>query len=259
MSQSERLSQVFLKSEELVRRLVDGSSITKEDIVLEIGPGKGIITEKLLQKSKGVIAVEKDPNLARSLQQRYQGMPNIEIINTDILRYRLPQFPYKVFSNIPFAIEGQLIRTFLNAPSGLEDGYLFMRREYAMRFAGKSRESQFHITYGPWFDLEIFRSLRKEDFQPRPMVETDILRFRKKEEPLLDVKDKPLFESFVTQGYGNGSTFRQSLNGLLSRNQMIRLAQDFGFNIHNKPTDLLLNQWIGMFKFYRSFTGFRPR
>lgn len=255
MSRSEQFSQVFLKSEELVSRLVDGSSITKDDAVLEIGPGRGIITDKLLQKSKGVIAVEKDPNLARSLQQRYEGTPNIQIVNTDILRYRLPQFPYKVFSNIPFAIEGQLIRIFLNVPSGLKDGYLFMRREYAMRFAGLPRESQFHVTYSPWFDIEIFRSLRREDFQPKPMVDTDILRFKLKEEPLLDTKDKPLFEEFVRQGYGNGPTVRQSLGGLLSRNQLIRLAQDFDFNIHNRPSDLALNQWVGMFKFYRSFSG----
>lgn len=253
MSDRERFSQIFLKSEELVGRLVDGTSITKDDVVLEIGPGKGVITDKLIQKAKSVIAIEKDPNFTRLLQQKYGNTPNIKIINTDILRYHLPDFPYKVFSNIPFAIEGQLIRIFLNTPSGLEDGYLFMRREYAMRFAGIPRESQFHITYGPWFDIEIFRSLRREDFQSRPLVETDILRFKVREEQLLGRKDKPLYEAFVMQGYGNGPTLRQSLTPrLLSREQLSRLAQNLDFNVTDKPSDLVLDQWVGMFKFYSS-------
>ena len=260
MLEKERLSQVFLKDSNLARKLVFGSSITKNDIVIEIGPGRGILTDQLADKAARVIAIEKDPVLARALQEKYVNKPNVQIIQGDILNYRLPDFPYKVFSNIPFAIEGELVRIFLNTRSPLQDGFLFMRREYAMRFAGTPRESQFHITYSPWFDLGIYYSLRRDDFQPKPLVETDILRFRAKEIPLISRDLKHLYEMFIRQGYGNGPMVKQSLTPLpLSQEQLIRLSRELGFKITDKPSDLNLEHWVGMFLFFLTTSEFQQQ
>ena len=240
-----------MNSEELANRLVNGTSITKDDSVLEVGPGTGVITNQLIRRAGNVIAIEKDPVLAYSLQEKYKDIPNVQIVRADILNYPLPDFPYKVFSNIPFAIEGNLIRIFLNTRSPLIDGYLFMRREYAMRFAGIPHESQLHITYSPWFNLGIYRSLRREDFQPKPHVETDILRFRAREQPLIDNRYKYAYARFVQQGYGGGLMIKQSLAPLpLSYPQLVRLAHDLGFKVTDKPSNLTLDQWIGMFSFF---------
>lgn len=260
MSNRERLSQVFLNNEELAGRLVNGTSITKDDSVLEVGPGTGIITNHLIRRAGNVIAVEKDPVLAYSLQEKYKGVPNVQIVRADILNYPLPDFPYKVFSNIPFAIEGNLIRIFLKTRSPLMDGYLFMRREYAMRFAGIPHESQFHITYSPWFDLGIYRSLRRKDFQPKPHVETDILRFRARKQPLLDNRYRYAYTRFVQQGYGGGSMIKQSLTPVpLSYSQLVRLAHDFDFRVTDKPSDLTLDQWTGMFNFLLQLLTFNNK
>ena len=143
-SRSERFSQVFLKDRDLVASLVDRSSIDRGDVVIEIGSGKGIITGELLKRAGRVVAVEKDPILYQELASKYANEPGMELHKADILRFNLPSDPYKVFSNIPFALESQIIRMLIdhtqNPPT---DAYLIMRREVAERLAGQPREGQF--------------------------------------------------------------------------------------------------------------------
>src|SRR5438874_12896804 len=97
-----RHSQNFLKGRRLVDRLLDRSSIAATDLVLEIGPGRGRITERLIQRCRHVLAIEQDPRLAWMLRERLPGTPNLTLVEADFLATRLPRQPYKVFANIPF-------------------------------------------------------------------------------------------------------------------------------------------------------------
>lgn len=247
----ERFSQVFLREETLVRKLVDQSSIGPEDVVVEIGPGKGIITRQLLEQAGKVIAVEKDVRLFEELQSRYRGNSRIELHLADILQFPLPAEPYKVFSNIPFAIEGKLTRLLMDSPHPPKDSYLIMRREVAERFAGEPREGVFSITHKPWLDLSIFYRFRRSDFVPQPKVESVGLRFRRREEPLIDGKQKRLYELFVRQGFGSGRTgnrtIEKNLEPLLSSPQLVQLAKKWGFKSSDSPSQLHFEQWLGIF------------
>jgi len=250
-SRSELLSQVFLKERDLVASLVERSSIGKQDTVLEIGPGRGIITDELLKRAGKVIAAEKDPRLFHELSQRYQGNPSIEIHNVDVLKFKLPDFEYKVFSNIPFAIEGQLVRTLIDHPHNPPiDTYLIMRREVAERLAGVPKEGQFSILHKPWFQLEIFHNFRRDDFKPKPKVESSMLRFKKREEPLIDPQNRRLYELFIKQGFGGGRRLRQNMEPAFTQNQLNQLARNLGFRLSNMPSQLTFKQWLGMFKFF---------
>jgi len=250
-SRSKLLSQVFLKERSLVTSLVKRSSIGSEDTVLEIGPGKGIITDELLRHARRVIAVEKDPRLFHELIQRYQGNASIKIYNADILRFKLPDFEYKVFSNIPFAIEGQLVRNLIDHPHNPPvDTYLIMRRKVVRRLAGIPKEGQFSILHKPWFQLEIFHNFGRDDFIPKPKVESSMFRFKKREEPLVDPQHRRLYELFVKQGFGGGRRLRQNMQPIFTKNQLNRLAGDFGFRLDNMPSQLSFKQWLGMFEFF---------
>lgn len=252
-SKSELLSQVFLKDRDLVAVLVERSSVGKQDIVLEIGPGQGIITGELVKRAGKVVAVEKDPQLYNRLAQRYQGNLSVELYNADILKFNLPQLPYKVFSNIPFAIEGQLIRKLIDDPHNPPiDAYLIMRREVAERLVGVPREGQFSILHKPWFDLEIFHSFQRDDFKPKPKVESSMLRFKKRETLLISRGDKRLYELFIKQGFGGGKRLRQNLAPVFTPNQLNHLAQDLDFRINDMPSQLVFDQWFGMFEFLRN-------
>ena len=103
-------SQNFLKRPEFVANLVDLTNLTNKDLVVEIGPGKGIITKELSKKAGKVIAVEKDRKLATNLQLSFHNIPQVEIIETDFMRWQLPKEPYKVFSNIPFNMTADIVK-----------------------------------------------------------------------------------------------------------------------------------------------------
>src|SRR5438270_2260209 len=102
-------AQHFLKDPRLVTSLLNRCTIGYDDVVYEIGPGKGMITEQLAQRCKQVIAIEKDPRLSALLLQKFVYMTNVTIHEGDFLHYRLLRKPYNVFSNFPFYFSQALV------------------------------------------------------------------------------------------------------------------------------------------------------
>lgn len=250
-SKSEYLSQVFLKDRDLVVSLIERSSIGLRDIVLEIGPGQGIITRELVKRAGRVIAVEKDPQMYQALSGLVRDSNNLELYQADALSFPLPKEPYKVFANIPFAIEGRLVRRLIGTKNPPKDAYLVMRREVVERMAGVPKESQFSILHKPWFDFEIFHKFRRGDFKPKPRVESAMFRIQKKEKPLINQKDARLFNLLVKQGFGGGRRIRQNLSLVFSSRQLKQFAQENNFRLSDKPSDLTLGQWLAVFEFLR--------
>lgn len=125
---SKKLGQNFLINEGIVDKIIIASELSKDDTILEIGPGKGVLTEKLLQHAGRVIAVEKDKQLFELLKEKFSTAKNLELINDDILRLNANRFTlnvnYKLIANIPYNITGQIFRKFLSPPSlSLRDPY----------------------------------------------------------------------------------------------------------------------------------------
>ena len=240
----EQLSQVFLHSPELVNRLIGKSSIGQKDTVIEIGSGKGIITSALLQTAKLVIAIERDPILYSRLKQQFLHYQNINLICADFLTFKLPNGSYKVFANVPFSIEGKIIRKLIDAPNPPEDCYLIMREELARRLAGIPKNGLFAIIHKPWFDFEIFHQFRRNDFIPKPQVESVMLRFIKRPYPLLPESEKPQFQKFVTNIFGGGRRMRQNLRREFSPSKINNLAQKLKFDLDAKPSNLIIEQWL---------------
>jgi len=250
-SKKGHLSQVFLKDRDLVGSLIKRSSIDPRDTVLEVGPGEGMITRELVKRASKVIAVEKDPRMYQALSGLVRDSNNLELYQDDALSFPLPKGPYKVFANIPFAIEGKLIRRFIEAQNPPQDAYLVMRREVAERMAGVPKEGQFSILYKPFFDFEIFHRFKRGDFKPKPKVESVMFRIRKKEKPLIKQEEARLFKLLVKQGFGGGRRIRQNLSLAFSSKQLKQLAQENSFQPNDKPSDLTLNQWLAIFDFFR--------
>lgn len=218
-----QLSQNFLHNRQLVKKLIGSSFIDQNDLVLEIGPGKGIITERLIKTAQKVIAIELDKHLFYHLNQKFKSTPNLKLYHQDFLQFHLPQKPYKVFANLPFAIEGKTVRKLLNANNPPEDCYLVIRKDLAQRLSGTSYHSQFSILYKPWFEFEIFHHFNRPDFIPKPKVQATMLRFTKRNKPLLPLNQKQSYHQFI-------------LNG---------------FNTTLKPTSLSFTRWLSL---YNSFS-----
>jgi len=243
-----RYSQNFLKSRCLVDRLLDKSALGPDDVVYEIGPGKGVITERLAQRCRQVIAIEKDPLLVAALRSRFARTANVRLHEGDFLEYRLPGGPYKVFASIPFTITSAIVSRLTTAPVPPEDTYLMMQKEAAERFLGVPRETLSGVLVKASFALELLHRFRRDDFTPAPLVDVVMLRLCKRGPPLLSRKEMPLFRDFVVYGF---TTPRPSLRAIfkdiLTPRQCKLLSRDLHIDFDVTPTVLCFEQWLRLF------------
>lgn len=246
------LSQNFIYNRTLIKKLVRGSSIGFNDIVLEIGPGKGFITSELLQVAKRVIAVEIDPKLVLHLDKFLGTNSKLDLYLADFLNFPLPKTQYKVFANIPFSIEGKIVRKLLEDRNPPEDCYLVVRRDLAERLSGMMDNNQFSIKNKPWLDFSIYHRFNRNDFIPRPSVDCVTWRITKKGVPLLPLEEKQSYQQFVERAFGEGLPVEKNLRRFLSREQLQDLSRKIGFSLKAKPSQLLPEQWLELYKEYNN-------
>jgi 23S rRNA (adenine-N6)-dimethyltransferase len=253
-SQRKRLSQNFFHSRKLVASLVGNSSIRKNDLVIEIGPGKGIITEQLIMRAGQVVAIEVDDLWYHFLKNKFAAINNFTIYCQDFLTWALPRSPYKVFANIPFAIEGKIIRRLIDASNPPNDCYLVMMKELAYRLAAPYKENQFSVTHKPWFDFSIYWNFHPTDFTPVPSVAAAMLRFTLKHNPLLPVPERTKYQQFITRGFGQGLPVRQNLRQYYTRAAIDGAFHELSLDKNARPGHLSLEQWISLYKALRLAT-----
>lgn len=241
------LSQNFLRDRILVRELVRRSSIGPNDLVLEIGPGQGIITRELLDVGCRVIAVELDERFYHFLKRNFRNNRNLTLYHGDALRTLLPREPYKVFANIPFSIEGRLIRRFLHAVNPPEDCFLVVRRSVAERLSGLYREGLFSVLHKPFFDFEIAYRFGSSDFALATSVQPVLLRILRRSIPLISPHEEHTYRQFVTRGFGGGRRLKQNLKSLFAPKALNNAAQRLGFSVSAMPSELTFQQWIALF------------
>jgi len=176
-----RLGQNFLIDKKVVKKMIRAADLKKEDIVLEVGPGLGVLTQEIAKKSKKVIAVEKDKKLAEILKKETAKFKNIEIINENILNYNLDcklQFAgYKVVANLPFYITSPAIRKFLEADKPPKEMVLIVQKEIAQRICACPPKTNFlAISVQFYGKPEIISYLSKKSFWPKPKVDSAIIK-----------------------------------------------------------------------------------
>jgi len=247
-----RYSQNFLKSQALVERLINLSSISREDVVYEIGHGKGIITQLLAKREVKVIGIEKDKKLCEALKKKFSGNSKVEIRCGDFLKTRLPeQGKYKVFSNIPFNLTAKIIGKLTSAPNPPEDCYLVVQKEAAEKFTGFPKETQYTLLLKSWFELRIIYHFQRTDFFPVPKVNVVLLRIKKHQEPLVKEKEVSLYRDFIIYGFNQWKpTLKKTFKEVFTYHQWKKLARDLKFALRAIPTELDFNQWLGLFNFF---------
>jgi 16S rRNA A1518/A1519 N6-dimethyltransferase RsmA/KsgA/DIM1 with predicted DNA glycosylase/AP lyase activity len=257
------LAQNFLRSPKLVRRLVRMSKIGLSDTVYEIGPGKGIITAALANVAGQVIAIEKDPELVRHLRKRFCAVENVEIVERDFLNYSFhtctgvigrKQVPeYKMFANIPYNHTSQIVRTILQERSSLSEAYLILQKEAARKFSGSPRETLFSILVKPFFDFKVLAQLDRADFWPIPNVDSVLLSIKRRATPLIEAQDTALYREFVQYGFGRWKpNLKSTFKAVFTYRQWKHLACELHFPLKATPTQLSIEQWVGLYSRFRA-------
>ncbi len=175
------LGQNFLTNTGIVASIVDAASLSSNETVLEIGPGKGILTEELLKRGVKVIAVEKDRELIPILQKRFEKEikeDSLILINEDILTFQFPKSieKYKLVANIPYYITGQIIRQFLTAEKKPETMVLLVQKEVAERIIARDgKESLLSLSVKAYGTPIYIKTVKAGSFTPAPKVDSAIL------------------------------------------------------------------------------------
>lgn len=251
---SMQYAQNFLKSRSLVERLLDKCDIGQHDVVYEIGPGRGIITEHLAQRCRRVVAIEKDPVLVGALRSRFARIASIKIYVGDFLEYRLPHDHYKVFANIPFNITSAIVTRLTTAAVPPDDTYLIMQKEAAEKFLGKPHESLYGLLLKPCFELEILHRFKRSDFTPDPRVDVVMLRLCKRGPPLVSRTEMSLFRDFVVYGFTIPQpSLRRSLKSVFTPRQFKLLSNNLNLDFDAIPTSVSFEQWLGLFDCFKRF------
>jgi 23S rRNA (adenine-N6)-dimethyltransferase len=193
----EPLSQHFLHNRRLVDQLVRASSISPDNLVLEIGPGRGILTEALLTAAARVIAVELDRRLFRSLQERLGQNPRLSLVHSDFLAAPLPQEPYKVFASIPYNRTGDILRKLLHAQAPPAACWLVVQTEAAIKYYVQPRHNTLvALLHYPWWDIRPTHQFQRADFAPPPRVDSVMLQMTHRAAPLLDPRLAAVYRDY---------------------------------------------------------------
>lgn len=251
-------SQHFLHSPKLVDRLLDRSAIAPDDLVIEVGPGRGAITGRLAARCRQVLAVEKDPLLVEHLRVRFAEAGNVALFASDFLHFPLPLTTYKVFANIPFNITAAIVGKLTSGSSPPVDAYLGMQREAARRFLGTPRETLVAVLLKPWFEPTVVHRFRPTDFTPAPGVEVELLRLRRRETPLVAPDDAELFGDLAAYAFSAWRpTVAEALTMVLLKRQVADIERVAGISLDRPPSALPFTFWIAVAGAFRDVAGER--
>jgi len=247
------LSQNFIKDQFVVKELLNASSINSSDLVVEIGPGRGIITKQLISKAKEVIAIKKNDELYQGLLEKLGQDPKLKLINKDFLTWNLPDKPYKVFSNIPFNITAEIIDKLLKSENRPTEIYFILQTEAAEKYLGGEIETQSSILAKVFYDIEILGQIDRTAFTPKPQINISFIKFILKDQNKIDSDIYQQFRDFVIFGFNQwkGNIFN-AYKKIFSYQQFKSINKNLKIN-QLKPGQLKFNQWLSFFDIYQKF------
>jgi len=250
--------QHFLADKNILKKVIKTAEIEKEDIVLEVGPGLGEMTQALAHEARKVIAVEIDPRLVEILKGKLADIPNVEIIQSDILKFDVrkhlgsEKHPVKVVANLPYQISTPLLFHFIDSRDLFSVLILMLQREVAERMVAPPGRK----TYGPLSvliqsvaDVSICFTVKPSAFFPPPEVETAVIRLSWKKSPMIAPEQEDGFRAVVKGCLGyRRKTLANALkysNLLLPENLEKRLEQ-MGIDPRRRPETLSVQEFVGL-------------
>lgn len=256
-----RFGQHWLRSDKVLNRIVAAAAIEPSDRILEIGPGTGVLTQRLIPQAKSVIAVEIDRDLCRGLAQKFGKIESFLLLSGDILDLDLaellapfPQFqqPNKVVANIPYYITGPILERLLGSlaqpnPNPFESIVLLIQREVAERLYAKPGSRNFgalSVKVQYLAECELICPVPPKAFYPPPKVESAVVRLRPRPFPTL-ADDPRQLERLVKLGFASKrKMLRNNLKATVDRDLLTPWLEALGANPQVRGEDLSVAQWV---------------
>ena len=265
-----RLGQHFLVDEGVLERILSAAELSPGDIVVEIGPGLGILTEGLAKQGARVIAVEVDAKLVSLLKKRLTGFPDVRIVRADILRVTPRQLlrdnvpasdlarGYKVIANLPYYITSPVLSHFLEAQPRPSEMVVTVQKEVGEAIAAAPGKMRLLSVKTQFYSKPVIVAyVRAASFYPPPKVDSAILRLDVYSEPPIEVSDVTGFFDIVMHGF---SSPRKQLRNSLAHSlemppgQVASLLDKAGIEAKRRAETLNLEEWRELWEVFAPFT-----
>lgn len=226
------LGQNFLIDDCVIEKIIESSNIEKEDLIIEIGPGLGVLTERLLKKSNNVVVIELDKKMIEILQNRFCLNRNLEIINDDVLKVDLEKLiknkkeqtninKVKIVANLPYYISTPIIMKLLENRLEISEIIVMVQKEVAQRLGAETgtREAG-AITYAVEYYAQAtpIIDVPKESFIPSPKVESQVIKLEVRQNPKIEVEDGKLLFNIIQKSFMQR---RKTLSNALINNRIL--------------------------------------
>lgn len=258
------LGQHFLVDERVLSTIVAAAKLTAEDIVIEVGPGLGILTTELARRAGWVIAIEVDQGLAFALEESLAPFGNVTILNADVLesdsktlikREREAEAAYKVVANLPYFIAAAVLRHFLEASLKPQSMVVMVQKEVAQAIVAQpGRMGLLSVGVQFYGKPAIVDYVPARSFYPPPKVDSAILRIEVYDRPLVEVGDVTRFFDLVRGGF---AAPRKQLHNSLAQGLGISpgaaadLLAKAGIDGTRRAESLSIEEWA---RVYRALT-----
>lgn len=262
MLKKKSLGQNFLKDKNIVGKIIDAGDIHSSDVVVEVGPGEGVMTEVLLRTAGKVIAVEKDHRLIPLLQRKFAeeiGSGKLELIEQDILKLDMSKVPfdikrYKVIANIPYYITGQIIRMFLETENQPGTMVLLVQKEVAERIvvrenkpfdSAQGKESLLSLSVKVFGEPKLVRTVGRGAFSPQPNVDSAVLLIENISKNKLEGRDEKFFFEVLHAGFAHKrKQLLPNLSALFPKEKLARIFDECNISPLARAEDIPLQTWI---------------
>jgi len=256
------LGQHFLKNHAVLKKIVCSISPRKEDLIIEIGPGKGALTFPLAEKAGKVIAIEKDPSFIPSLQKR--NIPNLTILEKDIMKVDFCELikkeqnfknNVKLAGNLPYSLSSPLLFKVLQERELFSECIFLLQKEVAERICSQPGSKK----YAPlsiFFQIHFFTRLKfvvpPECFTPPPKVDSALVSLKKRDAPLFSIEEEELFRNFLKGAFRHRrKILRKNLEKLELPLSLIDEAFfKYGIERNMRPEQLSISQFVELFNFF---------
>jgi 16S rRNA (adenine1518-N6/adenine1519-N6)-dimethyltransferase len=240
--------QCFLHDRGIVKRILDASGVSDSDIVVEIGAGLGILTEALATRSRRVLAIERDRDLADVLRSELGGEKKIEILETNALTFDFSRFaePVTVVGNLPYNIASPLIFHLLEHRQKIQTATLMLQREVATRLVAEPGSKAYGIPSvlcQQAADIRVCFQVPAEAFVPRPKVESTVVRLTMRAVPRVQA-EPDVFRAVVRAAFSvRRKTLRNALAGAFEVSMVEQALKSSGVDGRRRAETLSIDEF----------------
>lgn len=254
---NKKLGQNFLIEDTVVEKTVEAADITKEDLVIEIGPGLGTLTKELLEKAKKVIAIELDEKMIPILQERFFLYQNLELVHQDILTVPLKEYiekeenirEVKIVANLPYYITTPIIMKLLEDRLPVKTITVMVQKEVAKRLTAQTGDKLCGaITYAIEYYCETKEVIEvpRQSFMPVPEVDSEVIQLILRDKPKVQVKDEKFLFSLIKASFmQRRKTLLNGIgnSGLIEKNKLKEIMKELNLPETTRGESLTLEQF----------------